>query len=273
MLTKKPKNPLPSWPPLYHTKVHEVKDGDNWWNLAEAYKRKDPWDIIQYNFNTKDPEEVNYYLAELVGCSKSRDGKNYSFSSEDKPGKVYIPPPSWVPAHGPYAKQDWHFLFTEMAYWGGWQPGEYELAIQALGKLVYVEDQTVTTPCEYNYANEMRIRDSRTYMCDAWMIKEIQHVINGPYGKGKSYSAEMEARSWVSAEAWHTQQSGEKLPFPLHHARTGDRQKRAILAAARVHRQMKGTFAEAQRFRELVAAVRQDPDYQRRQARGSGRVA
>ena len=101
VLVKPPAKPLVSWPPIGHVKAHPIKDKENWWRLADRYHRKDPWDIIKFNFATDDPKEVNWFLQELVGCTKSKDGLNYSFSSSDKPGLVYIPPDTWKPSAGP----------------------------------------------------------------------------------------------------------------------------------------------------------------------------
>src|SRR5262249_10728996 len=51
-------------------------------------------DLIDYNFRTRAPDEVNWYLRRNVGCRKtSRDGKNYIFSTDASPGIVYLPPP------------------------------------------------------------------------------------------------------------------------------------------------------------------------------------
>ena len=40
----------------------------------------DPKDLVYYNFLTRDPKEINWYLQEYVGCTKTtRDGWNYTF--------------------------------------------------------------------------------------------------------------------------------------------------------------------------------------------------
>jgi len=60
-----------------------VKDGDHWGSVA----LRDGWanarDFVEFNFQTRDPEEVNWYLQNFVGCTVTNDGKNYSFSSND----------------------------------------------------------------------------------------------------------------------------------------------------------------------------------------------
>jgi len=63
--------------------VYFVKDGDSWQNVASRDGWANPTDLCEYNFRTRVPEEINWYLKIFVGCSKSNDGKNYSFSSND----------------------------------------------------------------------------------------------------------------------------------------------------------------------------------------------
>jgi len=103
------------WPPMVYpswnsqsgfdtkaVKHREVKPGplDTFWDLAAEVDRRNPWDIIIYNFETEDPLEVNWYLHHAVGCWKSYDGANFNFVSAD-PGKLYLPedkkwkPPTW----------------------------------------------------------------------------------------------------------------------------------------------------------------------------------
>lgn len=72
--------------------AHHVQDGENWSAIAQRYGFSDPWIIIEYNFHTRDPREVNWYLREYVGCNlKTPDGKNWRFSSSAYPGLIYIP--------------------------------------------------------------------------------------------------------------------------------------------------------------------------------------
>ncbi len=72
---------------------HKVKDSDTWWTLATK-SGVDPWWLIQYNFETRDPAEVNWYLQNRVGCvKKTPDGRNFRFTATAKPGIIYLPPP------------------------------------------------------------------------------------------------------------------------------------------------------------------------------------
>jgi hypothetical protein len=90
---------LAKFPPPLAGKKHKVRSGDNWWSLASKYGRSDPWDIIEFNFRTRDPREVNWYLEFYVGCTHAAsDRQNYRFDSADSPGLVYVPPASWTPS-------------------------------------------------------------------------------------------------------------------------------------------------------------------------------
>jgi hypothetical protein len=53
----------------------------------------DVWALIEFNFKTRNPREVNWYLREYVGCVKTtQDGKNYTFEGADpQKAAIYIP--------------------------------------------------------------------------------------------------------------------------------------------------------------------------------------
>jgi hypothetical protein len=87
-----PLNPVPpNFRPAGGT-PYRVRDGDNWETVAVKAGVK-VWDLIDYNFRTRVPDEVNWYLRRNVGCRKTtRDGKNYMFSTNASPGVVYLPP-------------------------------------------------------------------------------------------------------------------------------------------------------------------------------------
>jgi hypothetical protein len=87
---------------------YTVKDGDSWVGLARKIGLVDPWDLIDFNFpgtkqvHEKDAQlasrQVNWYLAEYVGCEKSADSYNLAFSSRltrgrgvHKGGKIFLP--------------------------------------------------------------------------------------------------------------------------------------------------------------------------------------
>lgn len=75
------------------------------WHSVASYEGWSPWDLIYYNFGTRNAREVNWYLYHFVGCRISNDGnKNLSFHHSN-PGIIYtrknlnptvIPPPPEV---------------------------------------------------------------------------------------------------------------------------------------------------------------------------------
>jgi hypothetical protein len=91
MKLKSPSNPLP---PTYlptGSRSYRVRDGDSWSTLAKAIGVDALW-LIQYNFETRDPAEVNWYLKHRVGCVKiTANGRNFMFSLSDNPGIIYLP--------------------------------------------------------------------------------------------------------------------------------------------------------------------------------------
>lgn len=58
-------------------------------------------ELIYFNFQTTDPDEVNWYLHHHTGCKKiSPSGNNYMFSNDANPGIIYIPPAEHDPIDG-----------------------------------------------------------------------------------------------------------------------------------------------------------------------------
>jgi hypothetical protein len=90
---KGPLNPVQKrglWPPK-GAREYTVLDSDDWWKIA-AREHIDVWALIEFNFQTRVPEEVNWYLRELVGCRHTKDGRNYAFFGADqKRRKIYLP--------------------------------------------------------------------------------------------------------------------------------------------------------------------------------------
>lgn len=85
------------FPPPGHVGSYSVKDGDDWASVASRQAgRSDPWDLIEFNFATRDPREVNWYLESYLNCTESTDQKNYSFSTGA--GEIYLPPADWDPS-------------------------------------------------------------------------------------------------------------------------------------------------------------------------------
>jgi hypothetical protein len=60
---------------------YRVRDGDTWSSVARA-AGIDAGDLIEFNFRTRDPGEINWYLREYVGCVRATpDRRNWTFSS------------------------------------------------------------------------------------------------------------------------------------------------------------------------------------------------
>ena len=93
------------FPPPGHVESYDVKSGDDWGSISKTRcGRSDPWDLIEFNFATRNAAEVNWCLYEYVGCRETNDGKNYCFNDGDRfsssvdKGKIYLPPPQWKPS-------------------------------------------------------------------------------------------------------------------------------------------------------------------------------
>jgi Family of unknown function (DUF5995) len=90
---KVPLNPVQKrglWPPKA-AREYTVLDTDDWSKIASR-EHMDAGALIQFNFQTQVPEEVNWYLKELVGCRQTKDGRNYAFLGADpKMRKIYLP--------------------------------------------------------------------------------------------------------------------------------------------------------------------------------------
>ena len=96
-ITREPK-PMPS--PLDYvpadSRPYKVTPSDNWWTLAERsdvkFSGMSALDLCYFNFKTRKPPEINWYLYHKVGCRRTtRDGHNYMFSAADNPGIVHLP--------------------------------------------------------------------------------------------------------------------------------------------------------------------------------------
>lgn len=69
--------------------AYTVKAGDNWETIAKANGNLDPLWLIQYNFETRDFAEINWYLKYRLGCKKvTADGSNFMFSGGET---IYVP--------------------------------------------------------------------------------------------------------------------------------------------------------------------------------------
>jgi hypothetical protein len=96
-IVKEPK-PLPS--PLDYVPQNSVEyvvtRDDSWDLLAQRPEIKNAgvssYDLCFFNFKTREPGEINWYLYHKVGCRHTtRDTLNYVFTLADDPGIIYLP--------------------------------------------------------------------------------------------------------------------------------------------------------------------------------------
>jgi hypothetical protein len=111
-----PANPVQRrglWPPK-NGRAYRVADDDDWWKIADR-ERLNVWGLIEFNFATHNPEEVNWYLHELVGCWYSKDGgRNYAFQGADRKKRmIYLPP---TPIVTPAAILTWKDKLKRLKY-------------------------------------------------------------------------------------------------------------------------------------------------------------
>ncbi|MGX9964350.1 hypothetical protein ACVFYP_13550 [Roseomonas sp. F4] len=64
-------------------------------DIARIYGIADVWDLILYNFQLRNPSEVNWALNHFLGCTKSLDGINYCLDRHDRNPAIAIPPLGW----------------------------------------------------------------------------------------------------------------------------------------------------------------------------------
>lgn len=70
--------------------AYTVRDGDTWESVAKLHGLS-ARALIDHNFQTTEPDYVNFYLQHITGCNKTYDDVNWAFSDSATPGKVYIP--------------------------------------------------------------------------------------------------------------------------------------------------------------------------------------
>jgi hypothetical protein len=64
-------------------------------------------DICFYNFKTRNPTVINWYLKNKIGCTKAtKDGKNYMFSGNEN-GIIFLPLGGTYPEIGDEPEPAW----------------------------------------------------------------------------------------------------------------------------------------------------------------------
>ncbi len=78
------------------SELYAVRTGDSFSTLAKLpqmqFAQMTAMDLCYFNFKTRKPAEINWYLKNKVGCeTTTRDGKYYVFSHFNYPGIIYLP--------------------------------------------------------------------------------------------------------------------------------------------------------------------------------------
>ncbi|MCP4147690.1 MAG: LysM peptidoglycan-binding domain-containing protein, partial [bacterium] len=91
-VTENPQFENTQWTGILEIIPYKVKSDDTLASIAEAHDLT-PKRLMEFNWETIDPKEINEKLRETVGCTQMTDdgSKNYLFSDNDNPGIIYIP--------------------------------------------------------------------------------------------------------------------------------------------------------------------------------------
>jgi hypothetical protein len=84
------------FPPAGYVTEYQVQSGERWIDIAERHG-VGGWDLIEFNFGTRDEKVYNFCMKYYLGCTHTTDdGLRYNFH-QCTIGKIYIPPVGWAP--------------------------------------------------------------------------------------------------------------------------------------------------------------------------------
>ncbi len=88
-------------------RAHRVRTGDHRDGLARLASRMagTTWsfaDLAEFNWGVRSPAEIEWCLANLVGCRERADDDSLQFADADQPGIVYLPELAQEPAATPF---------------------------------------------------------------------------------------------------------------------------------------------------------------------------
>jgi hypothetical protein len=151
------------------------------------------WALIEFNFQTHDPDEVNWYLQELVGCRHSKDGgRNYAFLGADpKRGKIYLPPVPPPPVPIPWPDQ-LKKLRYEVEHSNDPQKERFLCMLNAMenkrdDRFIFWGDIAPGDEWVAPLGVERKNPLAKGFIDSQWLyekIKTVQDVDNLPYGDG-----------------------------------------------------------------------------------------
>lgn len=238
---KEPKRKEPArkrvpWPPADADRKREVNLNDNWWTLAKELGR-DPWDLIVYNFDTRDPDEVNWYLYHWINCrAVTPDGKNYRFGPHDlrkpvPPGPapklhIYIPPAAWKPDDDASARQfvrqtllspaarSVQFTMPKATIWPG-QIGNVGMLVSDNRITVRYAPHLATAGIGARYEQESNLMEIASLSAsNATRAKIVHEAVHASFDAKKSYilALEEEAVAYVAHCYYLQLVAGPSLP-------------------------------------------------------------
>lgn len=105
-LTQEPASKV-AWPPQGGEPIEVLNKGRFGESFTQIAERKnirksdgtpDPWRIIEFNFKTRNPKEVNWYLVNMFNCPTAADGMNCAFKGGEK---IFLPKATPAPVPVP----------------------------------------------------------------------------------------------------------------------------------------------------------------------------
>lgn len=162
-----PNRVAPEYRPAYSAE-HFVTDKDSWKSLGERY-RLSPGFIIDSNFKTNDPEEINWYLRNYVKCTKpTADRYNWRFSTSSRngggphAGKIYIVP-NWF-AIGIAAKIQTRYFVSDFFKATSLDP----CVIDSTNLVIRQGTVRSTFNSPYFFATQMKLGGAPDELADIW---------------------------------------------------------------------------------------------------------
>ena len=107
---KPPKRLVPENVSPPYSSPHRGHDGDDLKTVARS-AGIDVLTLMEFNFQTRDPDEILWYLREYMGRPQATpDQRSWKLGSELRGGRgVWREGVIWVPRHG-VQRQDFHFV-------------------------------------------------------------------------------------------------------------------------------------------------------------------
>ncbi len=268
-----------------HWYLCRVQSGDSFVTLARLDGWSNVWELIEANFRTRDPEEINWYLKHYVGCTaKSPDGQNFEFSSTDSPGLIYTQHIVYRKGKPPIIKllhliesvlSDAKIKWVNFSIFGGYriQPSLFRDVRDCIrnGWIQVLHAPKLSADGEYTAAtNRFRVRTTANSAENAGLIvHEAVHAgfdfrtIFGPRSINKAYS---EAMAYLAQALFYHWKTGNHLAGSPSEGTIFDRANDIVIEI--VDRQLRGVLKPGEAYQvpkrmaeALANAVNASPRY------------